>query len=255
MPEKIFIALEFMDHDLKSLVENMKQNEYSFTTSEVKNIMAQLLSGIAYLHENWVLHRDVKTSNILYNNLGEIKLCDFGLARQYSSPLGRYTPNVITPCYRPPELFLAEEKYSTEVDVWSCGCIMAELFTKTPLFEGKGEIEIINKIFAVMGSPSKTMRSWYSERKEPRSWKSFKYRSNNSSQLRDSGLFTYMESRSVLTKQGLDLLERLLCVDPKWRISAPDALNHPWFIESPLPKSNGMMPTFPSTAVRKLHSR
>lgn len=79
---------------MQSLLENMRQ---PFTLSEVKNIMLQLLAGVAYMHENWVLHRDIKTSNILYNNRGQVKICDFGLARQYGSPLGQYTQPVVTP--------------------------------------------------------------------------------------------------------------------------------------------------------------
>ena len=76
---------------------------------QTKNLMRQLLEGMAYLHGNWVLHRDLKTSNILYNNKGQLKICDFGLARQYGSPLRPYTSMVVTLYYRAIELLLGEQ--------------------------------------------------------------------------------------------------------------------------------------------------
>jgi cell division cycle 2-like protein len=91
------MVMEYMEHDLKSLAESQKQ---PFTASEVKCLMLQLFEGTKYLHENWVLHRDLKTSNLLLNNKGELKICDFGLARQYGSPLKAYTHMVVTLWYR-----------------------------------------------------------------------------------------------------------------------------------------------------------
>lgn len=95
--DSIFMVMEYMEHDLKALMETMKQ---PFSQSEVKCLMLQLLEGVKYLHDNWVLHRDLKTSNLLLNNRGELKICDFGLARQYGSPLKPYTHLVVTLWYR-----------------------------------------------------------------------------------------------------------------------------------------------------------
>lgn len=95
--DSIFMVMEYMEHDLKALMETMKQ---PFSQSEVKCLMLQLLEGVKYLHDNWVLHRDLKTSNLLLNNQGELKICDFGLARQYGSPLKPYTHLVVTLWYR-----------------------------------------------------------------------------------------------------------------------------------------------------------
>ncbi|MBA0798668.1 hypothetical protein Gohar_009235 [Gossypium harknessii] len=95
--DSIFMVMEYMEHDLKGLMETMKQ---PFSQSEVKCLMLQLLEGVKYLHDNWVLHRDLKTSNLLLNNQGELKICDFGLARQYGSPLKPYTHLVVTLWYR-----------------------------------------------------------------------------------------------------------------------------------------------------------
>ncbi|XP_051122431.1 cyclin-dependent kinase G-2 isoform X2 [Andrographis paniculata] len=152
--DSIFMVMEYMEHDLKGLMETMKQ---PFSQSEVKCLMLQLLGGIKYLHDNWVLHRDLKTSNLLLNNCGELKICDFGLARQYGSPLKPYTHMVVTLWYRAPELLLGAKQYSTAIDMWSLGCIMAELLSKEPLFNGKTEVDQLDKIFKILGTPSETI--------------------------------------------------------------------------------------------------
>lgn len=93
----VFMVMEYMEYDLKGLMEKMRE---PFSISEVKSLMLQLLEGVKYLHDNWVLHRDLKTSNILLNKEGELKICDFGMSRQYGSPLKPYTPLVVTLWYR-----------------------------------------------------------------------------------------------------------------------------------------------------------
>ncbi|KAJ7957597.1 Kinase family protein [Quillaja saponaria] len=160
--DSIFMVMEYMEHDLKGLMEAMKQ---PFSQSEVKCLMLQLLEGVKYLHDNWVLHRDLKTSNLLLNNRGELKICDFGLARQYGSPLKPYTHLVVTLWYRAPELLLGAKQYSTSIDMWSLGCIMAELLSKEPLFNGKTEFDQLDKIFRTLGTPNETI--WYGFAKLP----------------------------------------------------------------------------------------
>lgn len=110
--DSVYMVMEFMPHDLKVLLDEQRT---PFTVSEVKCLACQLLAGCAYLHANWVLHRDLKTSNVLVNNRGELKLCDFGMARCYGSPLRAYTHMVVTLWYRPPELLLGCLQYSTAV--------------------------------------------------------------------------------------------------------------------------------------------
>ncbi|MCO5587265.1 hypothetical protein L7F22_041212 [Adiantum nelumboides] len=143
--DSIFMVMEYMEHDLKGLMETIKQ---PFSQSEVKCLMLQLFAGVKHLHDNWVLHRDLKTSNLLLNNRGELKICDFGLARQYGSPLKTYTHMVVTLWYRAPELLLGCKQYSTAVDMWSLGCIMAEFLAKEPLFNGKNELDQLDKVLA-----------------------------------------------------------------------------------------------------------
>ncbi|KAI3816742.1 hypothetical protein L1987_16446 [Smallanthus sonchifolius] len=158
--DSIFMVMEYMEHDLKALMETMKQ---PFSQSEVKCLMLQLFEGTKYLHDNWVLHRDLKTSNLLLNNRGELKICDFGLSRQYGSPLKPYTHLVVTLWYRAPELLMGSKLYSTAIDMWSLGCIMAELLSKQPLFNGKTEFDQLDKIFKTLGTPNETIWPGYSK--------------------------------------------------------------------------------------------
>lgn len=118
----------------------------------MKCLLEQLLQGVAHLHDNWILHRDLKTSNILLSHSGILKIGDFGLAREYGSPLKAYTSIVVTLWYRAPELLLGVKEYSTPIDVWSVGCIFGELLTLEAIFQGKSEADQINKIFRVTSS-------------------------------------------------------------------------------------------------------
>lgn len=156
-----YLVFEYMDHDLMGLLESKMVD---FNESHNASIMRQLLDGLNYCHKKNFLHRDIKCSNILMNNRyallffyqyiykykifcikcimyfncrGEVKLADFGLARLYNADdrQRQYTNKVITLWYRPPELLLGEERYGPAIDVWSCGCILGELFLKHPLFQ------------------------------------------------------------------------------------------------------------------------
>ena len=98
--DSVFMVMEYMESDLKGVLEAMKVKKQLYCLSEVKCLMRQLLEGVKYLHDNWVIHRDLKTSNLLLSNEGELKICDFGLSRQYGSPLKPYTPLVVTLWYR-----------------------------------------------------------------------------------------------------------------------------------------------------------
>ncbi|XWS69202.1 hypothetical protein CRYUN_Cryun04dG0159300 [Craigia yunnanensis] len=237
--DSIFMVMEYMEHDLKGLMDTMKQ---PFSQSEVKCLMLQLLEGVKYLHDNWVLHRDLKTSNLLLNNQGELKICDFGLARQYGSPLKPYTHLVVTLWYRAPELLLGAREYSTAIDVWSLGCIMAELLLKEPLFNGKTEFDQLDKIFRTLGTPNETI--WPGFSKLPGVKVNFVKHQYNL--LRKKFPATSFTGTPVLSDAGFDLLNKLLTFDPEKRITAEAALNHEWFREVPLPKIKAFMPTFPA---------
>ncbi|KAF5952844.1 hypothetical protein HYC85_010788 [Camellia sinensis] len=245
--DSIFMVMEYMEHDLKGLMETMKQ---PFSQSEVKCLMLQLLEGVKYLHDNWVLHRDLKTSNLLLNNRGELKICDYGLARQYGSPLKPYTHLVVTLWYRAPELLLGAKSYSTAIDMWSLGCIMAEMLSKEPLFNGKTEFDQLDKIFRILGTPNET--NWPGFSKLPGVKVNFvKHRCNL---LRKKFPATSFTGSPVLSDAGFDLLNKFLTYDPEKRITAEDALKHEWFHEVPLPKSKEFMPTFPAQHAQDRHA-
>ena len=136
--------MDFLEHDLKTLQEDMQE---PFLPSETKTLLLQLTSAVQYLHDNWILHRDLKTSNLLMNNRGQIKIADFGMARYTSDPPPpKLTQLVVTLWYRSPELLLGAEKYDREVDLWSVGCIFGELLAKEPLLQGKNEVDQLSKV-------------------------------------------------------------------------------------------------------------
>lgn len=236
----VFMVMEHVEHDIKGIMETMKQ---PFSTSEVKCLMLQLLEGVKYLHDNWIIHRDLKPSNLLFNNKGELKICDFGMSRQYGSPLKPYTQLVVTQWYRAPELLLGAKQYSTAIDMWSVGCIMAELLFKQPLFQGKGgsEIDQLHKVFAILGTPNEMI--WPGLSRLPGIKANFVKQPYN--MLRKKFPLTSFTGSPVLSDLGLDLLNKLLTYDPEKRITADAALDHDWFREVPLPKAKEFMPTFP----------
>ncbi|PIK58548.1 hypothetical protein BSL78_04518 [Apostichopus japonicus] len=193
--DKIYIVMDYVEHDLKSLMETMKQ---PFTIGETKCLVQQLLRGVNHLHENWILHRDLKTSNLLLSHKGILKIGDFGLAREYGSPLKQYTPIVVTLWYRAPELLLAIKEYSVKIDMWSVGCIFAEFLTMKPLFPGRSEIDQLNRIFKELGTPSEKIWPGYNELPAVKKMSFTEYPYNN---LRNR-FGTY------LTDLGFDLLNR-----------------------------------------------
>ncbi|XP_053173224.1 cyclin-dependent kinase 11B isoform X5 [Scomber japonicus] len=231
--DKIYIVMNYVEHDLKSLMETMKQ---PFLPGEVKTLMIQLLRGVRHLHDNWILHRDLKTSNLLLSHKGILKIGDFGLAREYGSPLKPYTPVVVTLWYRSPELLLGAKEYSTAVDMWSVGCIFGELLTQKPLFPGKSEIDQINKIFKDLGSPSEKIWPGYSELPAVKKMTFTEYPYNN---LRK-------RFGALLSDQGFDLMNKFLTYCPSKRILSDEALKHEYLRETPLPIDPSMFPTWPA---------
>ncbi|KAK9054575.1 hypothetical protein SSX86_025654 [Deinandra increscens subsp. villosa] len=218
----VYMVMEYVDNELKGYMERKKQ---PFSQGEVKRLMINLLEGLSYLHDNYVMHRDLKTSNLLLNNDGELKICDFGMSRQYASPLKPYTSLVVTLWYRAPELLLGMKNYSTAVDMWSVGCIMAELLSKKPLFDGSRELEQIDKIFRTLGTPNDSIWPGYS--KLPGVKSNFVKQPYNC--LRKRFPVATFTGSPALTELGFDLLNKFLTYDPEKRITAQEALNHGWF--------------------------
>ncbi|XP_050304838.1 serine/threonine-protein kinase PITSLRE isoform X2 [Anthonomus grandis grandis] len=233
--DKIFIVMDYVEHDLKSLMETMRHKKQSFMPGEVKCLLKQLLQAVAHLHDNWILHRDLKTSNLLLSHKGVLKVGDFGLAREYGSPLKAYTPIVVTLWYRAPELLLCAKEYSTPIDVWSVGCIFAELLLMNALFPGKSEVDQLNRIFKDLGTPSEKI--WTGFNNLP-AVKKMKFNDYPVSNLR--------AKFSSLSEIGLGMLLKFLTYDPQQRVTAEEALKHPYFTEPPLPIDPAMFPTWPA---------
>lgn len=235
--DQIFIVMDFVQHDLKGLMETMRKKNQVFLPGEVKCLMQQLLRAIHHLHDNWILHRDLKASNLLLSHNGILKVGDFGLAREYGSPLKNYTAIVVTLWYRAPELLLGVKQYSTHIDVWSIGCILGELLMMEPLFPGKSEVDELNKIFKLLGTPSEKIWPGYKELPGVRSMKFIDF---PVSKLREKF------PERMLTAHGLDLMKGLLTYDPRQRTTCSKALEHPWFDENPRPIDPSMFPTWPA---------
>ncbi|CDW60094.1 cyclin dependent kinase 11B [Trichuris trichiura] len=232
--DKIYLVMEYVEHDLKSLMDSMKQ---PFLVGEVKTLMYQLLSGIHHLHDNWILHRDLKTSNLLLSHRGILKIGDFGLAREYGSPLKPYTPVVVTLWYRAPELLLGVKEYSTAIDLWSVGCVFAELLTLKPLFPGRTEVE----------------QCWAPRMRrlgqDTVSCLALLINCVNTSAPRyPIQVFSCSAGKKYFPTlvPSLYVISRFLTYYPKARISALEASRHGWFVEEPRPVHPSLFPTWPA---------
>lgn len=146
---KLTLVFEYLDQDLKKYLDVC---EGGLETPKVKSFLYQLLKGVAYCHFHRVLHRDLKPQNLLINREGDLKLADFGLARAFGIPVRSYTHEVVTLWYRSPDVLLGSRKYSTPVDIWSIGCIFAEMVTGKPLFTGTSEETQLDMIFRHLGT-------------------------------------------------------------------------------------------------------
>lgn len=220
---KLYLIFEYLDHDLKKYM-----NAYGapLPPMTVKSYIYQIISALAYCHSHRVLHRDLKPQNILIDRQGSVRLADFGLARAFGLPIKTYTHEVVTLWYRAPEILLGARQYSTPVDMWSVGCIFAEMAQKRPLFLGDSEIDQLFKIFRVLGTP--TEESFPGVHGFPDFKPSFpKWKYSGVAQLAPN-----------LDEAGMELLERMVCYDPSKRISAKAALSHRYFADLDMSRIN-----------------
>ncbi|XP_064077991.1 cyclin-dependent kinase 10-like [Macrobrachium nipponense] len=229
--ESIFLVMEYCEQDLASLLDNMQT---PFMEAQVKCIMIQVFKGLAYLHNQEIVHRDVKVSNLLLTNTGTIKIADFGLARELGYPMSPMTPQVVTLWYRAPELLFQAKTQTTAVDMWAAGCILGELLLHKPLLPGQSEIDQINLIINLLGTPNDNIWPDFSQLPAIQSFT-----------LKQQPYNNLKTKFPALSASGQRLLNFLFMYDPNRRATAEECLSSSYFKEHPLPCDPQMMPTFP----------
>ncbi|KIY73317.1 CMGC/CDK/CDK7 protein kinase [Cylindrobasidium torrendii FP15055 ss-10] len=220
------LVLEFLDSDLELII---KDHSLVFLPADIKSWLAMTFRGLEYCHRNFVLHRDLKPNNLLIAGDGRLKIADFGLAREFADPGAKMTCQVITLWYRPPELLFGARYYSSAVDIWSVGCIFAELMLRTPYLTGESDMDQLQTIFRALGSP--TEQDWPGHTKLPNFITVGQF---PKTPLRD--LFT------AASTEALSLLSKCLVYEPRRRITAYDALHHPYFSTLPHPTHPSKLP-------------
>ena len=193
-----------------------------------------MFNGLEYLHRNMMVHRDLKVSNLLMTDRGSVKIADFGLARKYGTPLEPMTPTVVTLWYRAPELLLGSTMHSSAVDMWASGCILGELLAHHPLLPGRSEIQQIDLIIDLLGTPNDSIWPGFSRLPAIQKCSLKKQPYNN---LR--------HKFSWLSDAGIRLLNFMFMFDPDKRATACDCLDSSYFKERPLPCDVDLMPSFP----------
>lgn len=188
--------------------------------------MQQLFLGLKYLHKNYIVHRDLKVSNLLLTDKGQLKIADFGLARKYGYPCEPMSPYVVTLWYRAPELLFQSKYQSTAIDMWAAGCIFGELLLQKPLLPGTSEIQQIDLIINLIGTPNDKIWTGFMDLPISKSFNFKKQPFNNISHL-----------FAGVSNAGVRLLNLLLMYDPRKRATAEECLQSSYFKESPLRKS------------------
>lgn len=231
--QSLYLVFEYMEHDLSGLIATPG---LKLTEPQIKCFVQQLLHGLDHCHNNGVLHRDIKGSNLLIDSNGVLKIADFGLAISYDpnnpQPL---TSRVVTMWYRPPELLLGATDYGVAVDMWSTGCIVAELFTGKPIMPGRTEVEQIHKIFKLCGSP---MDDYCKKSKVPET-AMFKPQQ----QYRRCVAETF----NVFPPSAVVLIDSLLSLEPEVRGTASSALQSDFLTAEPFACDPSSLPKLPAS--------
>lgn len=216
--QEVYLVYELMDTDLDRIIRSPRP----LSGDHVKCFLFQILRGLNYLHSANVLHRDLKPGNILVNSNWDLKICDFGLART-NARCGcvKMTEYVVTRWYRAPELLLGCCRHGPPVDVWSVGCIFAEMLGRRPMFRGAGPLDQLHKIIEVLGTPPKQDLEFI---KSPRTRVYIR-------SLPHSDGIPFWRVFPHEYPPGLDLLERMLAFDPNKRITVAEALQHPYLAD------------------------
>ncbi|WFD03376.1 [pyruvate dehydrogenase (acetyl-transferring)] kinase [Malassezia obtusa] len=230
----INLVLEYLNTDLEAII---RDRSLLFSAGDIKSWMLMLCRGMDYCHRNWCLHRDLKPNNLLISPSGELKIADFGLARECGDPGARMTSQVVTRWYRAPELLLGAHAYSFGVDIWAIGCIFAELMLRTPYLPGDSDATQLTTIFRALGTPTSAEWPVCAETDD-----------QHYASLPEAGKFESFPKQNLAllftaaSSDTLDLLGACLRYDPLKRPTAGDALQHAYFRQGPLPTATAQLP-------------
>ncbi|KAK9864840.1 hypothetical protein WJX84_009655 [Apatococcus fuscideae] len=220
------LVFEYMESDLEAIIQD---KTIILSPADIKAYMSMLFQSLDFCHTRWVVHRDVKPNNFLISATGEMKLGDFGLARIFGSPDSKYTNQVFARWYRAPELLYGSTLYTTSVDIWAAGCILAELLLRRPWLPGGTDLDQLGKIFGALGTP--TLAQWPGMKALPH-FLEF-------NPIRPTPLHQLFPQASP---DCLDLLRSLVAFDPARRPSAAAALQHAYFQQGPVPTHPSQLP-------------
>ena len=212
----VYLVMDYYQHDLTGLCDSPAGANFSLP--QIKHYMYQLFDGLAYCHKNNVLHRDLKPANLFISNSGQLVVGDFGLARVCARAESHYTNKVITLWYRPPELLMGATQYGPAIDIWSAGCILAEMLFKRPILSGREEMDQLGRIFKLCGTPTPAELQ---EVAHP----DYIKKHNISQRISRSVRHTFRD----FDPKALDLVDKILRLNPKDRPTAKEALMHDFF--------------------------
>lgn len=225
------LVLEFLPADLEMII---KDNSILFNQADIKCWMLMTLRGVHHCHRNFILHRDLKPNNLLLSGDGQLKLADFGLARNISSPNCLLTCNVVTRWYRAPELLFGARHYTTAIDIWSVGIIFAELMLRVPYLAGRDDVDQLDVTFRALGTPT------------DKTWPDVSYFSGyNKIQIYPAPSREELRSRFMAaTENALDLMNGMLTMNPHVRWDTSRCLKSPYFTELPEPTVPEELPKY-----------
>ncbi|KAB8304610.1 hypothetical protein EYC80_003986 [Monilinia laxa] len=230
--QNLNLVLEFLPlGDLEMLIKDVDGVRYG--APDIKAWMGMLSRAIWFCHENFILHRDIKPNNLLIAADGEVKLADFGLARNFADPQRTMTSNVITRWYRPPELLFGARHYSGAVDIWSVGLVFAEMVIRVPYIAGDTEVHQVSLLCRAIGTPNED--NWPGVTKLP------EYTVPDPPHP-VAPREHYLAMFGTAGPEGVDLLMNMLVLDPRKRITAREVLEHPYWAADPKPTKNEDLP-------------